>query len=86
MLVQRGWQPEYLLDMDILSFRALHEGSQRVSASEKVSDAWMSMMASQGTVKGMKKILEPLMKLIDKTGNAGKGNASDFLKKYGGGF
>lgn len=86
LLVQRGWDPDYLFDLDILSFRSLHQGSQRIAAAESIEGAWLSMMAAQGSVKGMKKILKPLTKMLDRKALAGGDDQAAFLKKYSGGI
>lgn len=75
----------YLLGMDLISFRALRDGSNRVAAANKVENAWTNMLSAQGDSKAMKKWLDPFVELLKTPTSAAK-DAASFLKKYGKGI
>lgn len=72
---------EWLLDLDVKSFWALSQSSDRVNAAKKIENAWTAMIAAQGQSGGMKKWLKPWTKKIDRGDSA-----ADFLTKFGEGF
>lgn len=87
-LVERGWPIEYLLDLDMVSFKALSDSSTRVNAILKQERAWVQHIAAQGSSKGLKQITKPWDKEA-KTGLSPEALGNDgaaFLDKFGKGF
>lgn len=84
-MLERGHSHDFLMTLDFLSFRALCESSERMAAAEKIERSYLTMMASQGTHKGLKDLLKPYNETLGNS-RAGVGDENDFLAKYGGGI
>lgn len=74
------------MSLDILSFRALIQGSERVNAAVKLETAMTSQIAAQGDGKAMKELTKGWRDTI-KSGSVALGDdQNEFLSKYGGGI
>lgn len=65
MMIERGYPPDFIFSLDMLSFIALVEGSNRINAAKKIEQAWTAMTAAQGTGKSMKNFLKPFHRIVN---------------------
>lgn len=78
---------EGVLEFDMLSFNSLHASCIRLRAQRTRDSAWVSMMAAQGTVKGMKKMEKGWIKMSEiDLAPEGATDAAKFLRKFGKGL
>jgi hypothetical protein len=76
-----------LLDLDMLSFESLHNSCLRLMAQRTRENAWVAMMAAQGTVKGMKELEKQWVKLSElDLAPEGATDIAKFLAKHGKGI
>lgn len=74
--------------LDVLSFRALARTSSELEAARTLQSATINQVASQGSGKDLKKVLDPLRKMVSKS-KSGSGSASDeqkFIQDFGKGI
>lgn len=82
-MILTGMSLTAVADLDILTFNALLSSVIRVTYNQRTEQAWTAMIAAQGTQKSMK----AWVKGWDQArGQKTKGDITDFLKKFGGGF
>lgn len=68
--IATGVAPADVADMDILSFSALFEVIERVSARRKYESAWTAMVSAQGTKESMEKLTKPWKQNVEPAKNA----------------
>jgi len=78
---------ESILEYDMLSFESLHASCIRLRAQHTRETAWISMMAAQGSVKGMKKMEKSWVRLSElDLAPAAATDAAKFLRRIGKGI
>ena len=84
-----GFDIEWVLDLDILSFDSLIGSIHRIQSQEKVEGTWLQRYAMQAEHKDFKKAMQPYEKAMtagtEKPKPAAKG-AKDFIRKHGRGI
>jgi hypothetical protein len=89
-LVGHGFDLDFLLDIDLLSFDAIVASYTRTTVSNKVESAWTSMLAAQGTSKDMKKWTKHWEGLVPGRPETRSAKSGDdfgkFIGKFGGGL
>lgn len=84
---ETGTPLDSLLDMNMLAFESLHASCIRLRAQRTREGAWVSMMAAQGTVKGMKELEKQWVKLSElDLRPEGASDIAKFLSRYGKGI
>lgn len=61
-MIAFGCDPEWLFDLDMLSFEALAQSMARIKAQDNYSDFTEAALAAQGDEKGIKKHSKALKK------------------------
>lgn len=86
-MIERGYSPEYLFQMDYISFKLLVDASDRVNSIERVEDFWLSAAAAQGDSKGMKEATAPYLERAGlKPVSSPKNGPAAFKRKFGRGI
>jgi hypothetical protein len=85
-VVLAGFDVDWVLDLDILSFDSLVGSIYRIQSQEKFEGTWLQRYACQAEQKDFNKAMKPLEKAMtrgtDRPRPGAKG-AKDFVKKYG---
>jgi hypothetical protein len=68
------------MNMDLLSFAALHASCKRLNANENIEKAITSYYAAQATGKDFKEWIKQWQETIEETGN----DMDAFVNRYGG--
>ncbi len=84
LLVRSGFDLDYVLDLDLLSFDSLVSSLDRAICFEKNEAAWTSLLAAQGGSKDMKKWAKRWD--VQPRDPASQNDLGRFLTKFGGGF
>ena len=80
--VRAGFEEERLLDMDIISFTAMHEELTRQELLDAASEVTRTAVASQGDSKGIRGLIKDLRKAAGEENTGGKG-LDDFIADHG---
>lgn len=84
-----GFDVEWVLDLDILSFDSLVGSVYRIQSQEKVESTWLTRYATQAEHDKFKQALKPLEQAMtrgtDRPRPGAKG-AKDFIAKHGRGI
>ncbi len=73
-----------ILLYDMLSFESLHLTCIRLRAQRTREQAWIAMMAAQGSVKGMKKMEKGWLKLSElNLAPTGATDIAKFISRFG---
>ncbi len=80
-MIARGMDPEYLLNLDLLSFNALAESFQTVHDLDRYDHAWLTALAFHDT-----KVLAEQLNEHRKGAGVGVLTGDDLVAQIGGGM
>jgi len=84
-----GFDIDWILDLDILSFDSLIGSVHRIQSQEKVENTWLQRYATQAEQKQFKKAIQPLEKAMSRGTDRprpGTKDAQDFISEHGRGI
>ena len=84
-----GFDIDWILDLDVLSFDSLIGSVHRIQSQEKVETTWLTRYATQAEHKPFKEAIRPLEDAINRgidRPRPGAKGAQDFIRKHGRGI
>lgn len=83
-MIERGYDPAYIMALDYVSFKLLVDVSDRLDAERKLEQMHLAAVAAQGDTKTMKEAKKPYMERARITAphSAPENDAKAFAKKY----
>lgn len=88
-VVLAGFEIEWVLDLDLLSFDSLIGSIHRIQAQEKTEGAWLTRMATQAEQKQFNQAIKPLQEAMTRGTDRprpGTKGAQDFIRNHGRGI